>query len=54
MSEEKKSKTISVILPGEMISALEEIMKEEERNMSWIVRKAIQEYIDNRTVYKEN
>lgn len=48
MDTTKKTKTISVILPMEMIEELEKIMKEEERNMSWIVRKAIQEYIDKR------
>ena len=45
-NKEKKSKTISVILPMDMVSALEDKMKKEERNMSYIIRKAIQEYLD--------
>jgi metal-responsive CopG/Arc/MetJ family transcriptional regulator len=44
---DSKSKTISVIISAEMVAALEEKMKKEERNMSWIVRKAIQEYLEN-------
>lgn len=44
--KEKKSKTISVILPMDMVSALEDKMREEERNMSYIIRKAIQEYLN--------
>lgn len=45
-NKEKKSKTISVILPMDMVSALEDKMRKEERNMSYIIRKAIQEYLN--------
>lgn len=42
----KDTKTISVILPLEMYEAIEKVCEEEERNVSYIVRKAIQEYLD--------
>lgn len=47
------AKTIGVIIPDDMREKLEEICKEEDRNISWVVRKAIAEYIANREFYNE-
>lgn len=41
-----ESKTISVIIPVDVKEKLDKKAKEEERTLSWIVRKAIQEYLD--------
>jgi predicted DNA-binding protein len=37
---------ICVIIPKEMKEELDRICKNEERNISWVVRNAIQEYIE--------
>ena len=37
---------ITVMLPEEHKDILEKIAKEEDRNLSWMVRKAVQEYIE--------
>lgn len=37
---------IGIIIPDEMRDQLEEIAQEQDRNLSWIVRKALQQYID--------
>ena len=37
---------ITVMLPEEHKSAMEEIAQREDRNLSWVARKAIQEYIE--------
>ena len=36
---------ICVILPDEMKEEIDRIAKEQDRNLSWIVRKAIEEYL---------
>ena len=38
---------INALIPEEDKVILEKIAQEEERNLSWVVRKAIQEYIEN-------
>lgn len=48
MEKKSKNKTISVIVSDEMRAELEKIAAEEERNLSWVVRKALQQYIDGR------
>ena len=48
--EKTKNKTISVILSDEMRAELDKIAAEEERNLSWVVRKALQQFIDGRQV----
>lgn len=37
---------ITVIIPDEMKEKIEQIATQEERNISWVVRKSIQEYLD--------
>lgn len=44
---------ITVIIPDEMKTAIDKIAKEEDRNLSWVVRKAIQDYLDRKNC-KEN
>lgn len=39
---------ITILLPEENKEALEQIAQEEERNLSWVVRKAIQQYLDGK------
>ena len=46
--------TINVVVPVELRLELEGIALKEDRTLSYIVRKALQEFIDNRKVYKEN
>ena len=36
---------ICVILPDEMKEEIDRIAKKQDRNLSWIVRKAIEEYL---------
>lgn len=36
---------ICVILPDEMKEEIDKVAKEQERNLSWVVRKAIEEYL---------
>ena len=48
MGKEQDKTTISVVISVEMRNKLEAIAAEEERNLSWIVRKAIQDYIDKK------
>ena len=48
MKKEQEKTTISVIIPIETRNKLNKIAKEEERNLSWIVRKAIQDYLDKK------
>ena len=36
---------ICVILPDEMKEEVDRIAKKQDRNLSWIVRKAIEEYL---------
>lgn len=43
---------ITVIIPDEMKEGLDKTAVKEERNLSWVVRKAIQEYLDKQS--KEN
>lgn len=38
---------LNAMIPEEDKIALEKIAQEEERNLSWTVRKAIQEYLEN-------
>ena len=38
---------LNVMIPEEDKIELERIAQEEERNISWVTRKAIQEYIEN-------
>ena len=49
-----KNKTISLAITEDMKEAIDNIAEKEERSSSWVVRKAIEEYIENRKVYKEN
>lgn len=44
---------ITVIISDELKSAIEEEAAEEERNLSWVIRKALQEHFDSQKVYKE-
>lgn len=46
MAEKKEKTTICVILDKELRDAVEAIAEKEERNLSYIVRKALQEYVD--------
>jgi len=46
MVEKKEKTTICVILDKELRDAVEAIAKKEDRNLSYIVRKALQEYVD--------
>jgi predicted transcriptional regulator len=41
-----KSVTISLAIPAELKEAIEKVAEKEERSLSWIVRKAIQEYLE--------
>ena len=43
---------IGVIIPDDMKEALDKIAAEEERNISYVVRKAIQEFLDGRQAVK--
>lgn len=45
---------ISLNLPEEMKEDLDWLAAEEERPMSWIIRKAIQEYLEKHIEYEEN
>lgn len=36
---------ICVILPDEMKEEIDKVAKEQDRNLSWIVRKAIEKYL---------
>jgi predicted transcriptional regulator len=36
---------ICVILPDEVKEEIDKVAKEQDRNLSWIVRKAIEEYL---------
>lgn len=48
MAKQNEEKvTICVVIPKSLREAVEEIAKEEDRNLSYIVRKALQEYVDN-------
>lgn len=40
---------ITVIIPDEMKEKIEQIATQEERNISWVVRKSIQEYLDRQS-----
>lgn len=44
---------ITVIIPDEMKEAIDKKAELEDRNLSWVVRKAIQEYLDKENK-KEN
>lgn len=44
---------ITILLPEENKEALEQIAQEEERNLSWVVRKAIQQYLDSKVYCQE-
>ena len=44
----QETTTINVVVPVELRKALEEIAAREERTLSWIVRKALQEYIESK------
>jgi len=46
--------TINVVVPVELRLELEGIAQKEDRTLSWVVRKALQEFIEQRKVYKEN
>lgn len=46
MAQNKEKTTICVILDKELRDAVEEIAEKEDRNLSYIVRKALQEYVD--------
>ena len=39
---------ITILIPEDDKEQLEAIAEEEERNLSWIVRKAIQQYLESR------
>ena len=45
---------ISIVIPDEDKKAIEEIAARQDRNMSWIVRAAIQEYIEKNKEEEEN
>lgn len=50
------NKNISVVVTDEMREALDKAATEQERNISWIIRKAIEQYLDklqNTTLDKE-
>lgn len=49
-----KNKTISLAITEDMKEAIDKIAKKEERSSSWIVRKAIEEYIERKQNSKEN
>ena len=42
------SRVISLSIPDEMSEGLNKILKEDDRTLSWVVRKAIQEYLEKR------
>ena len=44
---------INVRIPDEMKEELDKIAVEEERKVSWVVRKAIQQYLDGRHTESE-
>ena len=44
---------ICVILPDEMKEEIDKVAKEQDRNLSWIVRKAIEEYLAAQDKNKE-
>lgn len=44
----KETRTISVIIPVEIKEALDDVAKKEERTLSWVVRKAIEEYLNKK------
>lgn len=46
--------TINVVVPVELRLELEKIAQEGDRTLSWVVRKALQEFVEQRKVYKEN
>ena len=41
---------IGIIIHDEMRDKLEEIAQEKDRNLSWIVRKALQQYIEGQEI----
>jgi predicted transcriptional regulator len=43
-------KQIGVSVPDELKEKLEELAKEKERSMSWVIRDILQNYIDSRAV----
>jgi len=49
-----KNKTISLAITEDMKEAIDKIAEKEERSSSWIVRKAIEEYIERKQDNKEN
>ena len=49
-----KNKTISLAITEDMKEAIDKIAEKEERSSSWIVRKAIEEYIERKQNNKEN
>ena len=48
MAKSNDTVTLSVIVTKEMREQLEKVAKEEERTLSWIMRKAIQDYLDSK------
>ena len=44
--ERIKMARITIIIPDETKNKLEQIAQDEDRNLSYVVRKAIQEYLD--------
>lgn len=49
-----KNKTISLAITEDMKEAIDKIAEKEERSSSWVVRKAIEEYIERKQNNKEN
>jgi predicted transcriptional regulator len=44
---------ICVILPDEVKEEIDKVAKEQDRNLSWVVRKAIEEYLSEQSKDKE-
>ena len=44
----RRTKTITFSLPPEMAETVQEVMREEDRTMSELIREALRNYIDDR------
>jgi predicted transcriptional regulator len=47
MANTKDTKTVGVILDMEFYNEIKALADKQERNLSWIIRKALQNYLEN-------
>ena len=48
----RRTKTITFSLPPEMAQRVQEVMREEDRTMSELIREALRNYIDDRELLR--